>query len=54
MNDNHYEDDVYLIGDDIRITEINSDMLSNACKDIAVGKSKKQQVGRRRGGCLMG
>ena len=31
-----YVDDVNLIGDDIRTTERNADMLLNACKDIGL------------------
>ena len=48
-----YEDDIYLIGDDIRTLERNADMLLNACKDIGlavnIGKTKYVEVGRHRG-----
>jgi hypothetical protein len=48
MNDTHqalaYADDLNLIGDDIRTTEINADVLLNTCKDIGLavntGKTK--------------
>jgi hypothetical protein len=43
-----HQDDVNLIGDDIRTTEINADVLSNACKDIGLvvntGKTKYLEV----------
>ena len=45
-----YADDVNLIGDNIRIIEINADVLSNACKDIGlavnIGKTKYMEIGR--------
>ena len=37
-----YADDVNLIGDDIRTTERNADVLLNTCKDISHGVSTKK------------
>ena len=43
----------YLIGDDIRTIERNSDASLNACKDIGLavntGKTKYMEIGRHRG-----
>ena len=42
-----------LIGDDIRTTERNADVLLNACKDsglaVNTGKVKYMEIGRHRG-----
>ena len=44
---------VNIIGDDIRTTERNADVLLNACKDIGLavnkGKTKCMDIGRYRG-----
>ena len=46
MNGNNqvlaYADDVNLIGDDIRTTERNTDVLLNACKDIGLAVNTGQ------------
>ena len=49
-----YADDVYLIGDDMRTTERNADVLLNACKDIGLAvnigkKTKYMEIGRHGG-----
>ena len=57
MNDTHqvlaYADDENLIGDEIRTTQRNADMLLNACEDIGLavntGKTKYMEIGRPRG-----
>ena len=37
-----YEDDVNLIGDDIRAIERNADVLLNACKDVGFSSKYKE------------
>ena len=57
MNGTHqvltYADDVNLIGDDMRTTESNADLLLNACKDIGLAvntrKTKYMEAGRHPG-----
>ena len=48
-----YADDANLIGDDIRTTERNADVLLNAYKDIGLavntGKSTYMEIGLHRG-----
>ena len=48
-----YADDVNLIGDDMRTTERNADVLLNACKDIGLSvnawKTKYIEIGCHRG-----
>ena len=56
MNDTHqvlaFADDVNLIGDDIRTTERNTNVLLNACKDISLAvhtrKTKYMETGSHR------
>ena len=48
-----YADYVNLIGNDIRITERNADVLLNSCKNIGLAVNKRvtkyMEVGRHRG-----